>query len=143
MYQSNPFAEQKFDVRMRAGQMQGGQAKYEKLCGVPGFYDDPLDAAFSRKPTKRKQKEHMMTADEFRFARGELGHKWGFGRPLTLTEFGRVLRLGGVRPDQSVRDYERGKTQVSGPLSLLIEMLLAGAMTAQLEAVLRDAKSEK
>jgi hypothetical protein len=59
------------------------------------------------------------------------------GRPLTLTEFGRVLRLGGVRPDQSVRDYERGKTAVSGPLSLLIELMLAGAQPANLKSILK------
>lgn len=78
----------------------------------------------------------MMTAGEFRDARGALGLKWGLGRPLTLTEFGRVLRLGGVRPDQSVRDYERGKTAVSGPLSLLIELLLAGAKPERLDSIL-------
>lgn len=136
MYQSNPFTEQRFDVRMRASSVQGGQAKYERLCGMPGLYDDPLDAAFSAKPPKRKRKDRAMTGEEFRFARGELGHKWGLGRPLTLTEFGRVLRLGGQRPDQSVRDYERGKTQVSGPLSLLVEMLIAGAMPKNLDAIL-------
>jgi hypothetical protein len=64
---------------------------------------------------------------DIRAARGKLGKLWGLDRPLTYTEMGRVLRLGGVRPDQSVRDYERGKTAVSGPLSLAIELMLAGA----------------
>jgi len=77
-----------------------------------------------------------MTGEEFRDARGTLGHLWGLGRPMTLTEFGRVLRLGGVRPDQSVRDYERGKTQVSGPMSLLIDLMLAGAKPKNLKAIL-------
>lgn len=69
-----------------------------------------------------------MNASDFRDARGRLGYLWGFGRPLTQSEFGRVLRLGGVRPDHSIRDYERGKTRVSGPLSLLVELMLAGAV---------------
>jgi hypothetical protein len=123
---------------MRASRIQGGQEKYERLCGTPQFYEDPLDAAFSgeRLSKRRKWKEGIMTGEEFKTARGELGHKWGLGRPLTLTEFGRVLRLGGVRPDQSVRDYERGKTAVSGPLSLLIELMLAGAQPANLKSLL-------
>lgn len=64
---------------------------------------------------------------DIRAARAKLGKLWGLDRPLTYTEMGRVLRLGGVRPDQSVRDYERGKTNVSGPLSLALELMLAGA----------------
>lgn len=68
-----------------------------------------------------------MTAAEFIRARATLGALHGLGRPYTLTEFGRLLRLGGVRPDQSVRNYERGATAVSGPLSLAIELLLSGA----------------
>lgn len=65
-----------------------------------------------------------MTPDELRSARRTLGELHGLGRPYTLTEFGRLLRLGGVRPDQSVRDYERGKTAISGPLSLAVELML-------------------
>lgn len=85
---------------------------------------------------QRKRKGEPLTGIEFRDARGKLGKMWGLNRPLTLTEFGRVLRLGGVRPDQSVRDYERGKTQVSGPMSLLIELLLAGAKPEGLDSIL-------
>ena len=77
-----------------------------------------------------------MTPTEFRDARGVLGHRWGLDRPLTLSEFGRVLRLGGDRPAVSVRDYERGKTTVSGPLSLAVELMLAGARPARLQEIL-------
>jgi hypothetical protein len=141
MYRSNPFAEQRFDVRMRASRAQGGQERYERIerIKVGNDYDDPLDAAFDpdRKVKRRaKRKGDDLTGEQFRTARAQLGHMWGLGRPLTLTEFGRVLRLGGVRPDQSVRDYERGKTQVSGPMSLLIELLLAGARPANLSEIL-------
>lgn len=61
---------------------------------------------------------------------------WGLGRPLTFAEMGRVLRLGGVRPDQSIRDYERGKTAVSGPLSLALEAMLSGWRPADLALTL-------
>jgi len=67
-----------------------------------------------------------MTPDEMRDARGALGHMWGYGRPLTMREMGLVLRLRGKDPGASVRDYETGKTEISGPLSLAIEALLAG-----------------
>ena len=68
-----------------------------------------------------------MTPEALRDARGRLGELHGLGRPYTYDEFGRLLRLGGARPDQSVRDYERGKTTISGPLSALVELMLAGA----------------
>ena len=139
MYSQSKGAEPSFWIRMAASRDQRGMDHYNRLCGIPRLGGgEPLDLAFPDDGgPKRKRKGHDMTAAEFRDARGRLGHLWGLGRPLTLTEFGRVLRLGGVRPDQSVRDYERGKTAVSGPLSLLIELLLAGArprdLTVKLE----------
>jgi hypothetical protein len=60
-------------------------------------------------------------------ARRTLGEMWGLGRPLRASEMGRVLRLGGRDPGASIRDYERGKTKISGPLSVAVEMMLAGA----------------
>ena len=61
-------------------------------------------------------------------ARQALGLMWGLGRPLKASEMGRVLRLGGRDPGESIRDYERGKTKISGPVSLAVEMLLAGSL---------------
>lgn len=137
MYSQSRGAEPSFGILMMANRHQGSIARYNRICGKPKFdLADPLDIAFAEDRPKQKRKVRDMTAAEFRCARGQLGHMWGLGRPLTLTEFGRVLRLGGVRPDQSVRDYERGKTQVSGPLSLLVEMLLAGARPDGLDAAL-------
>jgi hypothetical protein len=135
----------KFDIAMRASRA-GGIEAYNRKCGVPQYFEDPLDDAFDPNhfaadvaPAKPRKRREDMTAEEFRDARGRLGQMWGLDRPLTLTEFGRVLRLGGVRPDQSVRDYERGKTAVSGPLSVLIEMMLAGAKPPGLDAILSRA----
>lgn len=69
-----------------------------------------------------------MTADELRDARRTLGELWGFGRPLHASEMGRALRLGGRDPGESIRDYERGKTKISGPMSVAVEMMLAGCL---------------
>jgi hypothetical protein len=69
-----------------------------------------------------------MTGDEMRDARATLGERWGFGRPLKGSELGRAMRLRGRDPGASVRDYERGVTDISGPISALIDMFLAGAM---------------
>jgi hypothetical protein len=69
-----------------------------------------------------------MTGDEMRDARATLGAMWGLGRPLMGAELGRAMRLRGRDPGASVRDYERGLTEISGPISALIEVFLAGAL---------------
>ncbi len=68
-----------------------------------------------------------MTPAELTEARRTLGEMWGLGRPLFKTELGRALRLGGRDPGESINDYERGKTRISGPMSVALEMMLAGA----------------
>lgn len=67
-----------------------------------------------------------MTGQDMRDARAKLGELYGLGRPLTMAELGRLLRLGGRDPGAGVRDYERGTTRISGPMSLALELLLAG-----------------
>lgn len=69
-----------------------------------------------------------MTPDDLRTARATLGQLWGFGRPLHASELGRALRLGGRDPGESIRDYERGKTRISGPMSVAVEMFLRGSL---------------
>lgn len=69
-----------------------------------------------------------MNGDDMRNARKTLGLAWGFGRPLLMVELGRALRLGGRDKGAAIRDYERGKTSISGPIAVAIEMMLAGAM---------------
>lgn len=68
-----------------------------------------------------------MTPESLYNARRALGELWGLGRPLKASELGRALRLGGRDPGESIRDYERGKTRISGPMSVAVEMMLAGA----------------
>jgi hypothetical protein len=67
-----------------------------------------------------------MSPDQLRNARATLGEMWGLGRPLHMSEMGRALRLGGRDPGESIRDYERGATRISGPVSVAVEMMLAG-----------------
>lgn len=69
-----------------------------------------------------------MTPDELRDARDTLGQMWGFGRPLKMSEMGRALGLGGRDPGESIRDYERGKTAISGPVDRLVRVYLRGAL---------------
>ena len=67
-----------------------------------------------------------MTPAELRAARATLGQMWGLNRHLKMAELGRVLRLQGRDPGASVRDWERGHTPISGPVSLVIEAYLSG-----------------
>lgn len=69
-----------------------------------------------------------MTPSELTAARRSIGELWGYGRPLHASELGRALRLGGRDPGESIRDYERGKTTISGPISVAVEMMLKGAL---------------
>ena len=68
-----------------------------------------------------------MTPESLYNARRTLGAMWGLGRTLKASELGRALRLGGRDPGESIRDYERGKTRISGPMSVAVDMMLAGA----------------
>lgn len=69
-----------------------------------------------------------MTGNDIRNARGKLGKLWGFGRPLRMSELGRALRMRSRDVGATVRDWERGKATITGPVSVAIEMMLAGAM---------------
>lgn len=69
-----------------------------------------------------------MNGIEMKRARHRLGYMWGLGRGLSLAELARACRLSGERPSTVVRDYERGKTKISGPLSALIDVYLRGVL---------------
>lgn len=73
-----------------------------------------------------------MTGKDIKAARNRLGELWGLGRPLRMAELGRALRLQGRDPGESVRDWERGNTPVSGPVSVAIEAMLAGYRPANM-----------
>lgn len=76
-----------------------------------------------------------MTAEDLATARMALGNLWGLDRGLTLAEMGKVLIVGGSRPDQPIRNYEEGKTAIPGPISIAMEALLSGWRPAHLEGI--------
>lgn len=67
-----------------------------------------------------------MTPSQVRSARGTLGTLWQKNRPLFASELARALRLSGRDPGATVLAWEKGKASVSGPVSCLIELYLAG-----------------
>ena len=76
-----------------------------------------------------------MTGAELTAARVKLGTLWRLGRPLGAAELGRLLRLTTGDPRHTVLEWESGKRAVSGPVSVAIEMMLAGAKPPTFEAV--------
>ncbi len=69
-----------------------------------------------------------MTPDELHAARARLGTMWGLDRPLTAAEMGRALRIPGRDPGAKLREYERGVRKIPGPLTVAVDMMLAGAL---------------
>jgi hypothetical protein len=69
-----------------------------------------------------------MTPDEMRDARAKLGVIWGKPRPISKRALGRAIGLVGVNPGQSIHDYERGKSKISGPIARLVRMYLRGVL---------------
>jgi hypothetical protein len=67
-----------------------------------------------------------MTPADIRDARATLGQMWGYGRPLKASELGRALRLKAREPGETIRDWERGHSEITGPASVAIEAFLAG-----------------
>lgn len=74
----------------------------------------------------------IMSADQVRAARKQLGQMWGLGRPLSPDELAFELGLGGEAPGKIVVRWERGQSDPSGPCSRLIQALLAGFRPTQL-----------
>ncbi len=66
-----------------------------------------------------------MTGPELRKARYKLGAAWGLDRPLNMGEMARACGLASVT---ALRDYETGKSQIKGPLAMLVTVYLAGAL---------------
>ena len=84
-----------------------------------------------------------MNGHDIRQARTTLGKLWGIGRALHCAELGRALRLSGADVGQSIRDYERGTTKVSGPMSAALDMMLNGSPPADpLEAILTRERAD-
>lgn len=76
-----------------------------------------------------------MTGEQLRDARRTLGERWGLGRPLMMSEMGQLLRLHGRDLGNTIRDWERSAP--TGPASVAVEMMLAGAEPPDLKEVVR------
>jgi DNA-binding transcriptional regulator YiaG len=68
----------------------------------------------------------IMSPRQVRAARVRLGQMWGLGRALTPDELARELGMGGREPGNKVQHWETGSIQPSGPVSRLLQALLAG-----------------
>jgi hypothetical protein len=69
-----------------------------------------------------------MNGEDMTAARYRLGIIWRLGRPVSHSELGRILRLGANDVGAAVRDYERGKSRITGPIAVALLMMLAGAI---------------
>ena len=78
-----------------------------------------------------------MTGKDIREARAKLGAMRGLNRPLRASELGRLLRLKGRDPGESILDWERGKP-ITGPASVAIEALLAGYWPAHADEAVKS-----
>lgn len=67
-----------------------------------------------------------MSPQQVRAARKVLGRMWGLGRPATPLELAAELGLGGRDPGGTILKWERGAATPSGPVSRLLQALLAG-----------------
>jgi hypothetical protein len=67
-----------------------------------------------------------MTPQDIFDARRTLGSMWGLGRDITSGELGALLRLAPASSWSTVVGWEEGKREPSGPVSVAIELMLAG-----------------
>lgn len=68
-----------------------------------------------------------LSPDEMTAARRVLGERWGLERALTYGEMARLLRLKPANGAETVMGWEEGRPAISGPVSVAVEMMLAGA----------------
>lgn len=66
-----------------------------------------------------------MTPTEVYAARATLGQLRNLNRPMSCNELAQELRLKGNGGD-TIRKWERGSPNISGPASLALEALLSG-----------------
>jgi hypothetical protein len=75
----------------------------------------------------------MVTGEELREARAQLGMMWGHGRHLGVNELARALRLG-PNGGANILKMERGTMPVSGPISVAVEAMLTGFRPREITA---------
>ena len=93
---------------------------------LEGLESDDLVTGFEGDGGVEWRIRELLSAKEFGLAREILGQK-AIGRAYNYSEFGRLLRFGPSRPDHSVRRHELDGVPLSPQVSMVVEMLLAGA----------------
>lgn len=79
-----------------------------------------------------------MTGEEVAAARQKLGSMWGVGRPLARSELARALGLSPTNGNDHVLNMENGKSAVSGTISILLTMYLAGSVPLDTIEIFRE-----
>jgi hypothetical protein len=69
-----------------------------------------------------------MNAIELAAAREALGDLWALGRPLKMSEMGRICGYGPVDPGQPIMDMERGRRAIPPPMAKLIWLYRSGIL---------------
>jgi hypothetical protein len=70
-------------------------------------------------------------------AREKLGDLWGLGRPLTRAELARALKLSPRYGGSHISKLEDGKSALSGPIEVAVEMMLAGAVPPTMKDIVK------
>lgn len=76
-------------------------------------------------------------------ARNELGSRYGLGRPLRKTELARLVGLSDEHGADHVSGLEKGKAVLSGPVEVVIRMLLEGHRSPRHEEALRSRYADR
>jgi hypothetical protein len=66
-------------------------------------------------------------------ARNVIGTLLGLDRPITRRELGIALRLKCATPETSVMLWETGKSKITGPASVAIELFMQGYFNDELK----------
>lgn len=77
-------------------------------------------------------------ADLVAHARRELGNRYGLGRPLRRAELARLVGLSDRYGGEHVADLENGRDALSGPVEVVLRMLLAGEQSPRHAEALRS-----
>ena len=81
-----------------------------------------------------------MTPTKLEAALGRLGSIWELGRPATQLELAKALRIEGVHPGRTVYRWLTAEYAIPGPVAVAVELMLSGAVTPHISAVVKEAK---